>query len=781
MFSVMPQDPDDNPVIQTKECKRTPKSPSSSRQKYAEATDLSDSDEVSARFLEKPSYLSKEEAIVGAALQHSSNSARPYYQPAEQHASDEAWMIELEQRFQKRLDQQTSSLKQLLTEHHARVLEAVQTQPGKSSRVSFAPVHQVDAVPDIPASVATSGNAMSRVTFREGCETYSMPSETPRGNVDRQSMYSMLSEAPRGNVDRQSMFTVVNVGIPDDAPQTEDNRTSSPNRKDDDPESKETLRVPGQEEERGSLTRGMTSHTSSGVIPPKRASQVIEMQSQWEEHQRASIEKMVTQSKNNYSRKWVRTLVNKVRPTQAPSNLLARTTQGRWFMSMSALAILMNAIVIGLETDVGVRDAIAKKPESDAFVVINRGFTGFFCVELLIRIAAFRRKFFFGSEYMWNYFDTFLVITAIAEELLSSLNLSFVRILRLSRLVRAGRIIRVLHFFKSLRLMVICIFHSLASLFWALLLLFLIMYLFSICCLNGATAWLREHPDAAFAPPVDITDRDTLGDREMWETLHQMYKGLFRALLSLLMAISGGVDWYDAVRPFMGIDPIYTVMFLMYILFVVFGVLNVVTGVFVESAMQLRDRDLLIHSEMERTEEFLNDMRELFLEADADNTGRMCWNELKEYFKNERVVAYFTVHQLDVSDAYFIFKLLDTDGSGEIEIDEFAMGCMRLKGQAKTSDMLRIMQESAKINQQIFADLDHFNDQIVYVQNQLANLAAMSPTRRFSGKNLSRLLKGGSNNSLTCSSEGDMSASGGPDSPTAPQTDSPTLASPAVV
>jgi hypothetical protein len=454
-----------------------------------------------------------------------------------------------------------------------------------------------------------------------------------------------------------------------------------------------------------------------------------------------------------------------------------------YFMVACHMLVFANTIFIGIETDVNNHLALEKprEPEPSWCRNGNRIFTGFFCAELLIRIAAFRRKFFCGAEYMWNYFDTFLVITAIAEELLSSLNLSFVRILRLSRLVRAGRIIRVLHFFKSLRLMVICIFHSLASLFWALLLLFLIMYLFSICCLNGATAWLREHPDAAFAPPVDFTDRDTLGDREMRDTLHQMYKGLFRSLLSLLMAISGGVDWYDAVRPFMGIDPIYTVMFLMYILFVVFGVLNVVTGVFVESAMQLRDRDLLIHSEMERTEEFLNDMRELFLEADADNTGRMCWNELKDYFKNERVVAYFTVHQLDVSDAYFIFKLLDTDGSGEIEIDEFAMGCMRLKGQAKTSDMLRIMQESAKINQQIFADLDHFNDQIVYVQNQLANLAAMSPTRRFSGKNLSRLLKGGSNNSLTGSSEGDVSASGGPDSPTAPQTDSPTLASPAVV
>merc|ERR1719223_819973 len=86
-----------------------------------------------------------------------------------------------------------------------------------------------------------------------------------------------------------------------------------------------------------------------------------------------------------------------------------------------------------------------------------------------------------------------MVLSSLVEVLLETgSNMSGIRILRVLRLVRTLRIIRVVNFFRSLRLMVCCIFNSLMSLMWALLLLLMTMYLFSIVCVQGASEFLRE-------------------------------------------------------------------------------------------------------------------------------------------------------------------------------------------------------------------------------------------------------------------------------------------------
>ena len=83
----------------------------------------------------------------------------------------------------------------------------------------------------------------------------------------------------------------------------------------------------------------------------------------------------------------------------------------------------------------------------------------------------------------------------------------------------------------------------------------------------------------------------------------------------------GGEDWYNVMRPLFHISPWYGLLFSFFICFVIFGVLNVLTGVFVEHALQIRDRDLVIQAEMEKTDHFLTDMHLIFQEADVDEDG----------------------------------------------------------------------------------------------------------------------------------------------------------------
>eukprot|EP00435_Cladocopium_sp_Y103_P036245 s135_g9.t1 len=57
------------------------------------------------------------------------------------------------------------------------------------------------------------------------------------------------------------------------------------------------------------------------------------------------------------------------------------------------------------------------------------------------------------------------------------------------------------------------------------------------------------------------------------------------------------------------------------------------------------------------------------------------------------VRAFFESLDLDIWDAWSFFKLLDTDGGGMVEVEEFFMGCLRFRGTARAMDVAKIIQD----------------------------------------------------------------------------------------
>merc|ERR1712232_679468 len=78
----------------------------------------------------------------------------------------------------------------------------------------------------------------------------------------------------------------------------------------------------------------------------------------------------------------------------------------------------------------------------------------------------------------------------------------------------------------------------------------------------------------------DLVSESSLRDADYW------WGCLGAALSTLFMSISGGARWHDALRPLNEIGPVAVVVFYAYITFTYFAVLNVVTGVFCQSAME---------------------------------------------------------------------------------------------------------------------------------------------------------------------------------------------------
>merc|ERR1719464_1702594 len=110
-------------------------------------------------------------------------------------------------------------------------------------------------------------------------------------------------------------------------------------------------------------------------------------------------------------------------------------------------------------------------------------------------------------------------------------------------------------------------------------------------------------------------------------------------MFSLVLAISGGADWKDLVAPLSEISSLYTFLYSFFVLFVIMGVLNVLTSAFVQRACELSklDRDLVIQSELASNESFVAEMNHIFEEVDIDGTGRITWEEFRQFLKNDDV------------------------------------------------------------------------------------------------------------------------------------------------
>merc|ERR1711972_300171 len=58
--------------------------------------------------------------------------------------------------------------------------------------------------------------------------------------------------------------------------------------------------------------------------------------------------------------------------------------------------------------------------------------------------------------------------------------------------------------------------------------------------------------------------------------------------------------------------------------------------------------------------------------------------------------AWLSIMEVDVHDTEQLFKILD-DGDGQVSPDEFVGGILRLKGHARSQDVIRIMHSCHKL------------------------------------------------------------------------------------
>lgn len=271
--------------------------------------------------------------------------------------------------------------------------------------------------------------------------------------------------------------------------------------------------------------------------------------------------------------------------------------------------------------------------------------------------------------------------------------MSAIRLLRILRLIRVVRIIRVLRFFRELRLMVFGIMSSMKSLVWCLLLLVLIMFMFGVVVLQITTQHLEE---AQLQGEVN---------EELRDSLLFNFGSLLRAIYTLMMCISSGVSWGLVAEPLVQVSGVFALLFTIYIAFSVFCVLNIVTGVFVENShkLALQDEDHAIMEELGQRRRFMEEIRNLFEDADEDGDGELDFDEFFDKVTDTRMQTYFRKLGLDVElvSPWALFQLFDFGDDGSVDVDEFVQGCCSLGGLAKQLDLVRMRHENKRLTETV--------------------------------------------------------------------------------
>lgn len=241
------------------------------------------------------------------------------------------------------------------------------------------------------------------------------------------------------------------------------------------------------------------------------------------------------------------------------------------------------------------------------------------------------------------------------------------------------RLVRILKLIGELRTLVMSIMGSLKSLVWAVVLLLMLIYVMGVYITQVVLDYRMNVVDEA---------------NNATKALERYYGTLGDTILSVYMAVTGGVSWFDILDPLKTeISVMLVPVFMLYVAFALLCMLNVITGVFVESA--------LVTAKKDKDTYLVNNVRAIFEAHDKDRTGSLDWEEFQVAVESDEMRTVLRGLDIDVSEADGLFYLLDAEETGAISAEDFASGCARLRGGAKALDLAILMREFTRQGEEL--------------------------------------------------------------------------------
>mmetsp|Transcript_71378 Transcript_71378/g.185325 ORF Transcript_71378/g.185325 Transcript_71378/m.185325 type:complete len:540 (-) Transcript_71378:105-1724(-) len=327
--------------------------------------------------------------------------------------------------------------------------------------------------------------------------------------------------------------------------------------------------------------------------------------------------------------------------------------------------------------------------------VMQHIFCLIFVIELIGRLIVFRCSYFYTDRLQkFNTFDAAIVVFTCVDLYIiapffskgNGSDLTVIRALRFVRLLRAMRVVRTFEIFSKLRVLLSTVAASFYALLWSLVLLFVTMlmaaliltqiinpYLTDASIDDGIRKWMFKHYGTA--------------GRSLWTVFEMTFSGGWPLYCRVLVEeVSVGFAYFFGV----------------YVTTVVFAMTRIITALFLKDtlAVAANDADMMIREKAREKKAYAAKLLEFFHAADTSGDGKITFLEFEEFLADPRVVTYLATLELDASETENLFSMLD-DGDGSVTAEEFVEGAVRLKGVARSQDVVAMMHDSTRLHKKI--------------------------------------------------------------------------------
>jgi len=303
----------------------------------------------------------------------------------------------------------------------------------------------------------------------------------------------------------------------------------------------------------------------------------------------------------------------------------------------------------------------------------------------------------------WTQLDILIILSGVVQIIFDSVGMSadsfaLLRILRVVRILRLLRLFRKFAMLKELRKLLLMATSCFKTLFWS--------FLFCFVCM---VAW------SMLAVEMLRLDMEVLKAEGVWQDCsfcQQALSNVMNANLLLFKTVVALDSWGLVAVPLIQYNPIAAVIFCGSQLSIVFGVLNLIVAVVVDQFAEQRTKDvqnMATELEEEADEEFRR-LDKMFQLIDGDGDGELTLPELLDgASKSKEFQNRLRVMDIDQADLHQLFGMLDSDGGGTIDPEEFKQTLTRWNFDAKTSNrfiryaMEQLMKDHANAAQKLCA------------------------------------------------------------------------------
>eukprot|EP00929_Paragymnodinium_shiwhaense_P018257 TRINITY_DN12849_c0_g1_i1.p1 TRINITY_DN12849_c0_g1~~TRINITY_DN12849_c0_g1_i1.p1 ORF type:complete len:727 (-),score=108.25 TRINITY_DN12849_c0_g1_i1:55-2235(-) len=366
-----------------------------------------------------------------------------------------------------------------------------------------------------------------------------------------------------------------------------------------------------------------------------------------------------------------------------------RVLNSPMFETAFAGLIFFNALCMGLEQQYqgfdtgydlqlgGYSTAKETWPYAETFILVAESFFGIvFTVEVGAKVVIFRGDF---CKSLWNLYDT-LIITCWLVQNLSVFSIFMpplvLRLARMGRLLRLLRFAKAFQVFDVLHLLVRSMMACMTVLLWSMMFLLIVMMGTAILLV-----YLLQEECQNEAIPLE-------GRLALYSYFGNFTNGMF-AMYELTMG-----NWVPISRTVIeNVSEGYMMFFFFYRTLVGFAVLKVITAIFNAETFRVTQQDdgiLLMHKERQ-IGMHTKRMHQLLLEGDDSQDGFLSLEEFGDLMRDKSVQRWLAAQEIELKDVQLAFNIIDDSGDGRVSAEELVRGLARLKGTAKSVDVVTII------------------------------------------------------------------------------------------